>query len=301
MIGHKMSVIKTALVIGLFSASCYVTPAFAVTDVTKDTSLFGVGVDADRIKDDGVIAIPPPIEQLKEIPGPKELKKENTLPLDIRKEALKEAALSYGARGGLASRTYDISHQLKKRESYMDKIYDFRQLLIAAPSGLQIEPPIISESLDALLIENDGQTAAVSDTIYNINKNVKIVSAARNWRQYLERQWGEVEEPPEILRPVNAVERALWRELVEKGWAEGTIQADEIFEQDLASLNADFSGMVRYRKLLAQSMVSPPFAQQLDRGVTGDGNTMRIGDRAVSITDAPKLISGSNTWRPASR
>ena len=297
-----MSVIRTALALGFLTTAFHVAPAFAVTDVTKDTSLFGVGVDADRVKDDGVIAPPPPIETLKEIPSPKDLnKKDNALPLDIRKEALKEAALSYGARGGLASRTYEVSQQLKKRESYLDKIYDFRQLLIAAPSGLQIEPPIISESLDALLIENDGQTAAVSDTIYNINKNVKIVSAARNWRQYLERQWGDVEEPPEILRPVNSEERAIWRELVEKGWAEGIIQADEIFEQDLATLNADFSGMVRYRKLLAQNMVSPPFAQQLDRGVTGDGNTMRIGDRAVSITDAPKLISGSNTWRPASR
>ncbi len=276
-------------------------PAFAVSDVTKDNSFFGVGVDADRAGSEEVIPNPPPIEQLQEIPGPKEIKKEGALPIDIRKEALKEAALSYGARGGLASRTFEIRKQTAARESYLDKVYNFRQLLISAPSGLQIEPPIISESLDALLIEGDGQTAAVSDTVYNINRNVHIVSAARNWRQYLERQWGDVEEPPEILRPVNAEERALWRELVEKGWKEGQIQADEIFEQDLARLNADFNGMVRYRKLLAQSMISPPFAQQIDRGVTGDGNTMRVGDRAVAITDTPKLISGSDSWRPASR
>lgn len=293
----SFSFIAVSLVAGLLIT----TPAFAITDVTKDNSLFGVGVNADRIDTPDVTPLPPPIEQLKEIPGPKEIKKESALPLDIRKEALKEAALSYGARGGLASRTYDIRQQLDKRASYLDKVYNFRELLIAAPSGLQIEPPIVSESLDALLIEANGQTAAVSDTIYNINRNANIVSAARNWRQYLERQWGDVEEPPEILRPMNAEERALWRELVEKGWKEGTIQADEIFEQDLNTLIADFNGMVRYRKLLAQSMISPPFAQQIDRGVTGDGNTMRVGDRAVQITDVPKLISGSNTWRPASR
>lgn len=295
-----MSALRNSICLALLMMTA--TPAFAITDVTKDTSIFGVGVDADRAKrQDDVIPAPPEITKLKEIPGPKEIKKESALPLDIRKEALKEAALSYGARGGLASRTFQIRNQLTKRETYLDKIYNFRELLIAAPSGLQMEPPIISESLDALLIEGDGQTAAVSDTIYNINKNVRIVSAARNWRQYLERQWGEVEEPPEILRPMNNEERAIWRELVEKGWAEGTTQADEIFEQDLATLNADFAGMVRYRKLLAQSMVSPPFIQQVDRGVTGDGSTMRIGDRAVSITDTPKLISGSDQWRPASR
>jgi defect-in-organelle-trafficking protein DotC len=298
-----MSLIRTILIAGVLITIPGTMAAFAATDVTKDTSLFGVGVDSDRVKENDTIPIPPVIETLKEIPGPKEIKKETALPIDIRKEALKEAALSYGARGGLASRTYEIRQQLKKRASYLDNIYNFRQLLIAAPSGLQMEPPIISESLDALLIENDGQTAAVSDAVYNINNNVKIVSAARNWRIYLEREWGTVEEPPEILRPVNAEERALWRELVEKGWAEGITQADEIFEQDLASLNADFNGMIRYRKLLAQNMVSPPFAQQLDRGVTGskDGDVMRIGDRAVSITQKPKLISGSDSWRPASR
>ncbi|HNQ92190.1 MAG TPA: type IV secretory system conjugative DNA transfer family protein, partial [Alphaproteobacteria bacterium] len=65
---------------------------------------------------------------------------------------------------------------------------------------------------------------------------------------------------------------------------------------------ADFDGMVRYRKLLAQGMVSPPFAQQIDRGVTGgDDGAMRIGDRAVVITGTPQLISGSQEWQPASR
>lgn len=261
------------------------------------------------------LTVPPTLTDLQEIPGFVEKKDDKAeLPIDIRKEAIKEAALSYGARGGLAARSYEIRQSLDHRASYLDRVFDFRQLLIAAPSGLQIEPPIISESLNALLIEGDGQTAAVSDVIYNINQNVRIVSASRHWRQYLERGWGEVKEPPEILRPKNDEERILWRELVEKGWKEGATQADEVFEQDLARLLADFNGMVRYRKLLAQGMVSPPFAQQIDRGVTGERgeatvggrsqpvtSTLRIGDRAVVITGVPELLTGSQTWRPASR
>lgn len=258
--------------------------------------------------------LPPTLEEIQEIEGYKEPKSgdKTPLPIDIRLEALKEAALSYGARGGLASRSFEIRKDLDKRASYLDKIYDFRRLLIAAPSGLLIEPPVISESLNALLIENDGQTAAVADSIYMINQNVRIVSAPRQWRAYLERGWGVVEKPPEILRPKNAEERKIWRELAEKGWIEGRAQADEVFEQDLNRLSAEFSGMVRYRQLLAQGMVSPPFAQQLDRGVTGvasnTGNngapitsTMRVGDRAVVITGVPELITGSDQWRPASR
>jgi len=281
---------------------------------------FGVVPDAHAQSEGDVITadlpVPPSLKEIQEIEGYKEVKVdgETPLPVNIRLEALKEAALSYGARGGLANRTREISLELAGRASYLDRVYDFRRLLVSAPSGLLIEPPIITESLNALLIEEDGQTAAVSDAVYMINKNIKIVSAPRNWRTYLERTWGTVEPPPEILRPKDADERKVWRELTEKGWKEGRMQADEIFEQDIQQLGADFNGMVRYRKLLAQGMVSPPFAQQVDRGVTGEAkttlvggqpvpvtSTMRVGDRAVVITGVPELITGSDQWRPASR
>ena len=59
--------------------------------------------------------------------------------------------------------------------------------------------------------------------------------------------------------------------------------------------------MVRYRKLLAQGMVSPPYANQVDRGVTGGGYQMRVGDRAIQLTGTPQLISGHDQWKPANR
>jgi len=223
------------------------------------------------------------------------------LPLDIRKDALKEAAISYGARGGLAWRTYAIRKELEQRSRYLDKIFDFRHLLIPAASGFLIEPPIISENVNATIIEGDGQQAAVSERIYSIINNARIVSAPRNWRTYLERSWGTVEPPPDILRPTNDEERQIWVELTAKGWEEGVRQADEIFEEDLSLLMSDFQGMVRYRSLLAQDMISPPYALQIDRGVTGGGNKMRIGDRAVQITGVPELLTGSDEWQPASR
>src|SRR5690606_20829081 len=93
------------------------------------------------------------------------------LPFDIREDALREAALSYGARGGLAMRTWEIRRELDMRARYMDKVYDFQQFLIPAPSGLLIEPPIITENVNAMIIEAGGQQAAVSDRIYNIIRN----------------------------------------------------------------------------------------------------------------------------------
>lgn len=246
---------------------------------------------------------PPSLGELQNI------KKENKstdgggLPFDVRQDAIKEAAFSFGARGGLAWRTYEIRMELDKRARALDKVYDFRQLLIPAPSGLLIEPPIIDEQINALLIQGDGQQAAVSDRVYNIINNARITSTARTWHTYLERDWGgkEIEPPPDILRPENDKERTIWKERVAEGWDEGVKQADEIFTDDLNLLQADFQGMVRYRMLLAQGMISPPYALQVDRGVTGGKDEMRVGDRAVQITGVPELITGSEQWQPANR
>ena len=226
---------------------------------------------------------------------------DNGLPFDIRKEALIEAAISFGARGGLAKRTYEIRQEMDVRSRYLNKIFNFTQLLIAAPSGLLIEPPIVTESMSSMLIDIDGQTAAVSDKIYNIIRNARIVSAPRTWHMYLEREWGEVMPPPDVLVPQDNAEREIWAKHIRNGWRHGYEQANEIFQDDLSRLESDFQGMIRYRMLLAQGMISPPYALQVDRGITGGGDEMRIGDRAVQITGVPELITGADTWQPASR
>ncbi|HPF78165.1 MAG TPA: type IV secretion system DotC family protein [Alphaproteobacteria bacterium] len=226
---------------------------------------------------------------------------ESPLPLNIKADAQKEAALSYGARGGLAWRTWHIRNEMETRARYLDKVFDFRQLLIPAPSGLLIEPPVIGEAMDAMLIDNKGMEAAVADRVLAIGQNARIVSAPRTWRSYLERQWGDIEPPPDILRPADEEERKIWKKNITEGWELGVEQADEIFQADLNKLIADYQGMVRYRSLLAQGMVSPPYALQVDRGVTGGGDEMRIGDRALSLTELPKLQTGYQEWQSVNR
>jgi len=257
-----------------------------------------------RAQQEHVVDTPPkplPLSALQTIEPKADEIEDIGMPLDIRRDALKEAAISFGARGGLAWRSFHIRQELKNRASYLDKIYNFRELLIAAPSGLLIEPPIVSESLNAMLIDKGGREAAVSDRIYSIINNARIVSAPRSWRTYLEREWGVVEPPPDILLPINDEEREIWIDLVEEGWEYGVEQANQIFQDDLSRLMADFQGMIRYRLLLAQGMISEPYALQVDRGVTGGGNEMRIGDRAVQITGLPELVPGSERWKPANR
>lgn len=268
---------------------------------------FGVAgaAHAQSAQDDaaGILAASPPpptLQDLQEQDTGVETQVEN-MGLQIRKDALREAGLSYGARGGLANRTFEIQRRLVEHQASMSKAFDFSRLLIAAPSGLLIEPPIVSEAQKAVIVNGTGQEAAVADKIYRINRGARIVTAARDWRLYMERDWGAVEPPPALLLPRDEEERTAWRGWVQEGWTAGVDQAQETFESDLDRLTNDFVGMVRYRDLLAQGMISPPYAMHEDRGVTGGGSEMRVGDRGVSITGPSVLIPRSERWTIAPR
>jgi defect in organelle trafficking protein DotC len=251
-------------------------------------------------QDGGPSPPPPQLNDLQEQMTGEESKADQ-MGLQIRADAMREAALSYGARGGLAFRTFEIQRRLAEYDTSLSKAFDFSRLLVAAPSGLLIEPPIVSEAQRAVLVNAGGQAAAVADRIYKINRIARIVTAPRNWRLYLERDWGKVGVPPSILLPKDDVEREAWRAYVKQGWDEGIKQAEDTFEADLDRMTNDFVGMVRYRELLAQNMISPPYALADDRGITGGGSEMRIGDRGVSITGQSQLIPKSGAWTPAQR
>jgi len=251
----------------------------------------------------GVSPPPPSLEELQNqaAVGTEEATKPNAVGLQIRADAIREAALSYGARGGLANHTFEIQRRLAEYDASMSKAFDFSRLLVPAPSGLLIEPPIVSEAQQAVLVNSGGQAAAVADRVYRINRVARIVTAPRNWRLYLERDWGRVDPPPAILLPQTEEEKEVWAAYVKQGWDAGVKQADETFESDVDLLTSDFTGMIRYRELLAQGMISPPYALADNRGVTGGGKEMRVGDRGVTITGQSSLISKSSSWTPANR
>jgi defect-in-organelle-trafficking protein DotC len=88
---------------------------------------------------------------------------------------------------------------------------------------------------------------------------------------------------------------------VAEGWQAGIEQADQIFESNVNRVVTDYNGMVRYKVLLAQGMISAPFATHEDRGVTGGSNKMRVGDSALRITGPSQFLTRAELWKPADR
>ena len=155
---------------------CFKAPSKFYLMAVMAVAMFGAhpvlaNFDTDLGKPDITREKPPTLEEIENVTRENEVIGDSGMPLNIRIDALKEAAVSYGARAGLAARTYEIRLEIDKRARYLDQVYDFNRLLVPAPSGLLIEPPIVSEAINATLVDFDGQQAAVSDRIYNIINN----------------------------------------------------------------------------------------------------------------------------------
>lgn len=231
------------------------------------------------------------LEGIQEMGIPTPISKSEKPNKKIRYQAIQETALSLGAQSGLAWESKNIDEQLARQESTLEKIYAFNALIL----DHNILPPVLLEGRNILNLA-DTSTIRVADRRYKIARQACFVTTAPNWRQYLWMDYTQPEKPSDTLLPEDKTEQQIWDYYTAIGWSEGVKQAGVIFSNNVARLKEDFNGMILYRKLLAQNMVSPPFVANTDLGVTGDAAEINIDDRVLRITALPQLDADSSHW-----
>lgn len=212
----------------------------------------------------------------------------------IRRKALEETAMSIGAQSGLAARGREIDNVLKSHSKQLDSVYNFHAMLL----NHNVLPPVLIESRSSLNMA-DPNSLRLADRSYAIAQQAKFINAPPNWRDYLMLSFTQPSRPHDTLLPRNAMEQIIWDHAVTHGWDQGIQQANTIFNDNLAKLTRDYNGMVLYRTLLAQKMVSAPFVARTKLGITGGGSKLRINDQVLRITALPQLQADSKQWQPA--
>jgi defect-in-organelle-trafficking protein DotC len=210
----------------------------------------------------------------------------------IRVQGLRDTALSVGARGGLAWRAAQINTVLLQHENMLYRLFNFNAMLLEK----NVLPPVLIEARNTLSLGGT-DTIRIADRIYQILNQAKFVTVAPSWRDYLWLSYSPPEAPDRSLLPKNREERLIWKKYIAEGWRAGIQQAELIFKENIARLQRDYDGMIRYRTLLAQNMVSPPFVAQLDMGITGGGSDLTVNDRVLRITAFPVLQNNSQEWK----
>lgn len=210
----------------------------------------------------------------------------------IRAQSLRETALSLGARGGLSERAQFVNGTLLNYEPLLAHIFKFYGLMLDD----NVLPPVMVEARNTLNLAG-GDALRIADRQYKILSQARFVTAAPSWREYLWMNFDIPELPDQSLLPRTKPERIVWERDIQEGWVAGLKQADVIFRENIARLVRDVNGMILYRKLLSQNMVSEPYIGALNMGITGDGTDMTVNDRVLRITAFPQLQANSSEWK----
>lgn len=210
----------------------------------------------------------------------------------LRMRLLKDSAMTIGAQAGLAWSSQQINARMNRDRKYLDSIFNFNGMMLSHG----VIPPVL-EAGDNSLNLDDPNTIRVADKTYKIVAQARFATTPPNWREYLWLTYSKPVLPDKSLLPKNSEEQQIWKRGIRAGWEQGIVQSYSIFKQNLARLKRDFQGMIIYRKLLQEKMISPPFVARTELGVTGDGSDMRINDQVLRIVELPQLQTNSNGWK----
>ena len=158
-------------------------------------------------------------------------------------------------------------------------------------------PPVLNKANNLVNINSQGDTIRIAGETYNILAPARFVTAPPTWRDYIWMSYPQPTLPDRSLLPQNSGEQAFWKANVALGWQQGINQAISIFTINLNTLDRDFSGMLLYKELLIQNMVSPYYVKTTEQGVTGTGNHMMIDDQTLQITNQPQLLYQTQRWQ----
>ncbi len=211
----------------------------------------------------------------------------------IRMAILKDTATSVAAQSGLAWASQHINTMLTDNERSLDQAFNFNALMLKH----NVVPPVLTEGRNALVLDSP-ESLRLADKIYKIESPPRFATTPPTWREYLWMEYQPPDRPNNSLLPRNDEERAIWNQAVTEGWQDGISQANQIFSANMGRLKRDYNGMITYRVLLMQNMVTPPYVAQTELGVTGDANQLRINDQVLRITATSKLVPNSKAWNP---
>jgi defect in organelle trafficking protein DotC len=213
----------------------------------------------------------------------------------IRQQAMQEAAQALGMQAALSYESKQIDQVLEGQAPLLTQIFDFNQVLYQH----NVLPPVLDKARDQVNINSTGDTIRIAGVTYRILAPVRFVTAPPIWRDYIWMSYPPPELPSQVLLPQNDDERKFWQANVDMGWSQGINQAVSIYQINLAHLVRDYNGMVLYKELLAQNMVSPYHLDYKQQGITGTGDNMVIDDQTMQVTTQPQLQLQGQLWQAA--
>jgi defect in organelle trafficking protein DotC len=213
----------------------------------------------------------------------------------IRDQAINEAALAYGARGGLAYASKRINAILNDERASLAATWNIGPLEIVGPSGTRILPPVITQRSDVYQ-QPDANTVQIADLQYEIVSPARFTPVVPLWQTYLIMSWAAPEKPDYSVYPKDEKERAIWKAGVAQGFQAGEQQGLNIFRNNINRLQRDYAGMTTWATLVSQGKATSPVVAAALQPVTGGGNKLTIGQGTIRLAEPAQLLANPANW-----
>ncbi len=211
---------------------------------------------------------------------------------NLRLQAVKEAAEILGTEAGYQYRYGIILNSVETIMANLDQIYNFDAYLMHRGKVL---PAIISEGGPAERKEN--LTLSFAKKTFQIIQDSELILTKPNWRVYLKKPKNKPFDIHSSLYPLTPQEVEVWEEAVIKGWKNGIDQADHVFEISLNKLTRDIIGLINFKTLALQNIVSKPLLATgvSDVEISEAGKKLQIGKALYRLVNYSEF-KDSNTW-----
>ena len=222
------------------------------------------------------------------------------VPATPESKAIKSEAVRIGAQYGFADESQRLQKEVETKVSQLDKIYDFGAVMqYANPNSAVINllPPVIVLSNNYVQSGQDGRYLKISNNLYRIVRNAKIVTATPSWRDYLIMPVYAPNQPVKSLLPKNAAEKKIWKAGFKLGWGIGVKQADAEMTTRVHRLGRDFNGMLNYLILYKKGQVSSPYVAYKNTPVIGGKKEVSINNQIYQITAPAQLNTNVQSWQ----
>lgn len=214
---------------------------------------------------------------------------------NVRSDALKQTAYTLALQQAVKWRYGKIKKALEEHEAKLNRIFDFPSLLM---HGGKVVPPVITEAGPGYRVESDTR-ASSTEVVYQIIKPARMVSRAPDWRDYL---WADYpsfakEDVGVGVLPKDAKERKMWKKAAVRGWETGLRQAERLYQTNLNKLTRDYQGIIKFRTLAEQDMVSLPALAEGRPGIEVEGKRLSVDRKIFRITQ-PSSFREEDRWKP---
>lgn len=217
----------------------------------------------------------------------------------IRATAVHDAGETYAAQSAYCAQAKVINNSVDMKSAMLDGVFNFPLLLL---NGGRVLPPVIEEA-GSSFTQKESNEAVTAVTTWHILKTARIVSAAPNWRDYLEMHCAAPLKPNPVLIPKKgsdtySQDKESWESGVKDGWLAGTLQANAGYKIAMHTLVRDYTGMMRFNMLEARGVVSTPLLSTGQVRIRADGRDLSVGETIFRLTDAGHFNADDTKWTP---